>query len=343
MKLSDFAFDLPKERIAQQPLPKGQAKMLCVAEKFNSSHISQLPSFLKEDDVVVFNDTKVIKAFLVAHHHLVPTRKITINLNKQINLLEWSAFAKPGKKAKEGDIFIVAEDFKFIVKQKQIDGSLIISFLCTPDTVFSKLEQYGNMPLPSYIKRSIKDDTDDYNYQTIFAKHEGAVAAPTAGLHFTTELLEAIKHKGAKVAFITLCVGGGTFLPVKSEDITQHVMHSEYYNLTVENATLINEQRSKGGRVIAVGTTSVRVLESIAEESGIVHAACGETNIFITPGYRFKIVDMLLTNFHLPKSTLFMLVAAFAGLEKMKEAYQFAIEQKYRFYSYGDACLIYRL
>ncbi|MEQ1705268.1 MAG: S-adenosylmethionine:tRNA ribosyltransferase-isomerase [Rickettsiales bacterium] len=279
----------------------------------------------------------------------------------------WQCFAKPAKKLRVADMLTFADDFSAEVLQKYDDGQVLLNFAYSADDFQKKLDRYGAMPLPPYIekKRSScgvrstsagsfsamlrscakhdvlpQDDDDNVNYQTVYAENSGSVAAPTAGLHFTKELLEKIDAIGVKRVHLTLHVGGGTFLPVKSDDTESHIMHSEYAEISGEAAEAINSAKQAGGRVIAVGTTSVRTLESAANGEGILQEFAGETNIFITPGYRFKIVDGMLTNFHLPKSTLFMLVCAFAGLEKMQSAYAHAIAQNYRFYSYGDACLL---
>lgn len=253
---------------------------------------------------------------------------------------DWLCFAKPAKKLKSGDIVRFAEDFSATVESKREDGQVELHF---DDAQFrDKLAKYGAMPLPPYIEKKRRADTTDASaYQTVYARHEGSVAAPTAGLHFTEELLKAIDDAGVKRVHVTLHVGGGTFLPVKADDTKDHVMHSEWAEVSPQAAQAVNDARANGGRVIAVGTTSLRTLESAAA-SGKLQPFSGETNIFITPGYQFKLVDVLLTNFHLPKSTLFMLVSAFSGLERMQAAYAHAIANHYRFYSYGDACLLYR-
>lgn len=255
--------------------------------------------------------------------------------------LEWSAFAKPARKLKEGMRLSFAEDFKATVTGRTPDGQVRLCFPYDSATLFHKLRAHGHMPLPPYIQRA-DGAADKHDYQTVYAAHDGSVAAPTAGLHFTPELLAALKTKGVHTAFVTLHVGAGTFQPVKVEDTDEHVMHREYIELTAEAADTINTARANGGKVIAVGTTSLRSLESIAAEDGTLAPFTGETGIFITPGYRFKIVDRLMTNFHLPKSTLFMLVSAFAGLDRMQGAYKHAIDSAYRFYSYGDTSLLER-
>lgn len=298
----------------------------------------ELPAFLRPGDVLVYNNTRVIPARLFGKRG---DAKIEILLHKMLGSNRWSCFAKPAKKLRVGDSVAFAADFSAEVVEKLPSGEVVVAFNDNPEALFAKLDKYGHMPLPPYIQRA---DTahDQQSYQTIYAQHPGSVAAPTAGLHFTHELLSRIDAMGVIRVPVTLNVGGGTFLPVKTEDTKDHVMHSEFAVLSAEAAAIINNAKALGGRVIAVGTTSMRTLESAADEAGLVHPFSQETAIFITPGYRFKVVDMLLTNFHLPKSTLFMLVSAFSGLTRMQSAYAHAITNGYRFYSYGDACLLYR-
>lgn len=332
MKTALFDFDLPESLIATQPAsPRDSARLLVMDGELQDKTIRDLPSFLKPGDVVVVNNTRVIPARLLGKRG---EAKIEILLHKNRGDA-WQCFAKPAKKLKPGDVVSFAPDFSAKMIEKLPDGQVVIKFV--ENDWRKKLEAHGHMPLPPYIAR---DDNaqDKTNYQTIYAKHAGSVAAPTAGLHFTENLFKAIDAVGVKRAQVTLHVGGGTFLPVKAEDTKDHVMHSEWAEITQEAADAINQAK----RVIAVGTTSLRTLETAADENGNIKPFSGETNIFITPGYQFKCVDMLLTNFHLPKSTLFMLVAAFSGLERMKAAYQHAIDEHYRFYSYGDACLLYK-
>lgn len=316
--------------------------MLVAGDAFLNSIVRDLPQFLKAGDVMVFNDTKVLPARLLGKRGLI---KVELLLHKRQADYEnrWACFAKPGKKLKVGDIVDFASDFYAVVVDKQEDGQVVVDFPCDSATLREQLLRHGQMPLPPYIEKIRKAGaSDSEDYQTVYARHEGSVAAPTAGLHYTPELLAAIDAMGVTRVHVTLHVGGGTFLPVKVEDTSEHVMHSEYAVVTREAADAINAARAKGGRVVAVGTTSLRTLESAADEDGQLHAFDGETSIFITPGYRFRIVDMLLTNFHLPRSTLFMLVCAFAGMETMQAAYRHAIAQGYRFYSYGDTSLLYR-
>ncbi len=316
--------------------------MLVVGDSLLDARISELPKFLKAGDVMVFNDTKVLPARLWGKRGLA---KIEILLHKKLPDYEnrWACFAKPAKKLAIGDVVDFADGFYAVVMEKRDDGQVVLEFPYAMREMRELLARWGQMPLPPYIEKLRKaDETDDEHYQTVYAKHEGSVAAPTAGLHYTPELLAAIDALGVIRVHVTLHVGGGTFLPVKVEDTTEHVMHSEYAVLSDEAANVINAAKQQGGRVVAVGTTSLRVLESAAADDGRLRAFEGETAIFITPGYRFKLVDMLLTNFHLPRSTLFMLVCAFAGLERMQGAYAHAIAKGYRFYSYGDTSLLMR-
>lgn len=309
------------------------------------SGVCHFPDYLTEHDVVVFNDTRVIPARLLGKRG---DAKVEILLHKQTMIptslsregIVWTAFAKPAKRLKIGDRIIFALDFSCEVISKQEDGQIVVQFEAADFT--KKLLKYGHMPLPPYIEKKRKaESVDSCNYQTVYAIHDGSVAAPTAGLHFTPQLLQAIDAKGAKRVHVTLHVGGGTFLPVKVDDTDEHIMHSEWAEVSAEAAATINTVKERGGRVFAVGTTSLRTLESATDATGQLQPFSGETNIFITPGYRFKMVDGVLTNFHLPKSTLFMLVSAFSGLKAMREAYNHAIQQQYRFYSYGDTCLLF--
>lgn len=339
MLVSQFNFNLPRELIATAPAnPRDSARLLAVGNELKDKTVRDLPSFIENGDVVIFNDTRVIPAKLYG------TRldaKVEITLHKCEGIDTWKGFAKPARKLTIGSIFKIAEDFYATVLNKN-EGEVTLKFNVGADEFYAMLEKYGTPPLPPYIERENKKPTksDVENYQTIYAKHKGAVAAPTAGLHFTEELLEKIDARGATRQFVTLHVGAGTFLPVKVEDTKDHKMHSEYGIITQNTADIINEAKKNGKRVIAIGTTSLRLLESAACEDGTMKEFCGDTDIFITPGYKFKIVDVLVTNFHLPESTLFMLVSAFAGFERMQEAYKHAINNKYRFYSYGDACIL---
>ncbi|MBY0406236.1 MAG: tRNA preQ1(34) S-adenosylmethionine ribosyltransferase-isomerase QueA [Rickettsiales bacterium] len=346
MKTALFDFTLPESLIASQPAePRDSARMLVVGDgdSFFDHIVRELPAFLKPGDVMVFNDTRVMPARLIGRRGAAG---VEVLLHKQVASgqgQQWLCFAKPAKKLKPGDSIVFGEGFSAEVLEKREDGQVVLSFAYPLAAFREKLAAHGQMPLPPYIEKLRKADASDHaRYQTVYAKDEGSVAAPTAGLHYTPELLAAIDAAGVQRVHVTLHVGGGTFLPVKAEDTSEHVMHSEYAVLTPEAASAINAAKAKGGRVVAVGTTSLRTLESAADEAGVVHPFDRETAIFITPGYRFRVVDALLTNFHLPKSTLFMLVSAFCGLERMKAAYAHAIEQQYRFYSYGDTSLLMR-
>ncbi|MCH2276958.1 tRNA preQ1(34) S-adenosylmethionine ribosyltransferase-isomerase QueA [Thalassospira sp.] len=340
MKVDLFDFDLPRECIAEHPAnPRDSARMLdLTGGETHDRIVRELPDILRPGDLLISNDTRVIPARLFGKRG---DAGIEVTLHKQEGLAQWRAFAKPAKKLRVGETFRVADDFEAEVMEKKDGGEVLLRFNVAGADLIAALEKYGVMPLPPYIRRDKGgDDQDRSDYQTIFAQHDGAVAAPTAGLHFTPELLAAIDARGIERRTITLHVGAGTFLPVKVDDTDDHKMHAEWGSISPEIANLINDTRARGGRVIAVGTTSLRLLESAAREDGVVEPFENETDIFITPGYRFRAVDMLLTNFHLPRSTLFMLVSAFAGFERMQAAYGHAIENRYRFYSYGDCSLL---
>jgi S-adenosylmethionine:tRNA ribosyltransferase-isomerase len=338
--LSDFDFHLPDERIAAKPIsPRDHAKLLHVnGKQFSDHHVFDLPDLLQDGDLLVLNDTKVVPARLFGLRGEV---KIEILLNKPQSHAPsiWSSLAKPAKRLKLGQTIIFASDFSAEVIEKCENGDVLLRFHEEQNALFEKLKKYGHVPLPPYIKRS---DTfeDKANYQTIYAAREGAVAAPTAGLHFTPELFDQLDKKGIARCAVTLHVGAGTFLPVKTERVADHKMHSEWGEITPETAATINAAKKQGRRIVAVGTTSLRLLESATDNDGNARPFMGETDIFITPSYRFKCVDAMITNFHLPKSTLFMLVAALAGFDNMRQAYAHAIAKEYRFYSYGDACLL---
>ncbi|BBJ31242.1 S-adenosylmethionine:tRNA ribosyltransferase-isomerase [Rickettsia asiatica] len=401
MKLSDFDFDLPSELIAQYPSSKrDRSDLLIAATPPIKTKFYNIIDYLKEGDLLVFNNSKVIKAKL----HL--GRNITINLNKKLSDIvnsvgfaykeqgakpitnrratsdivgesksidynSWSAFAKPARKLNIGDEFYF-DNHKVIITKKFAMGEINIKFELDNISVFEFLDKYGEMPLPVYIRRSFKrhceegrspdaaislqdpeiamasqimprndDKLDPLRYQTVYSQIEGSVAAPTAGLHFTKDIIDKLKAKNIQTTFLTLHVGAGTFLPVKTENIHEHKMHTEYCSITPETAEIINKTKQEGRRIIAVGTTTLRTLESSCN-NGIVKASDFETNIFITPGFKFQTANMLLTNFHFPKSTLFMLICAFAGFKEMHELYKYAIKEKMRFFSYGDATLLYR-
>ena len=339
MRVDLFDFYLPPERIAHAPAnPREAAKLLHVAGGFTDLTVGDFPSLLNAGDVLVFNDSKVIPARLFTS---VNDKKVEVLLHQPQGDGSWLAFARPARKLKDGMRLAFADDFSAMVTGRTHDGQVVLRFDDVDATLFAKLHAHGHMPLPPYIQRA---DTveDTHDYQTIYAKHDGSVAAPTAGLHFTPSLMEAIGERGVATAFVTLHVGAGTFQPVKVENTSDHVMHREAISMSAEAANTINAARARGGKVVAVGTTSLRILESVAAADGTLTSYSGSTEIFITPGYRFKTVDRLMTNFHLPKSTLFMLVSAFAGLEKMQAAYAHAIASDYRFYSYGDTSLLER-
>ncbi|WP_420549190.1 tRNA preQ1(34) S-adenosylmethionine ribosyltransferase-isomerase QueA [Curvivirga sp.] len=346
MKVELFDFDLPQENIAQQPVfPRDHSRMLlCLNKELNDQQVFNLPDFLQPGDLIVCNDTKVIPTRLFGKRG---EAGVEVTLHKQEASDTWSAFARPAKKLRVDDLFVVADDFQAQVIEKRDAGEVLLQFNKADGDLVLALWDHGIMPLPPYIKRTKGGDEgeeaqDRENYQTMFAKEEGAVAAPTAGLHFTDELKTKLEAKGVGFQAITLHVGAGTFLPIKVDDTKDHKMHAEYGVITEEEATRINDVKKNGGRIIAIGTTSLRLLESAVDENGVVQPFAAETDIFITPGYRFKAVDVLMTNFHLPKSTLFMLISAFAGLDFMQTAYKHAIDDGYRFYSYGDCCLLER-
>lgn len=340
LKKSDFYYDLPQELIAQDPLEDRSSSRLLKLNKLTgeTEHHSfkEIPSFLKPGDCLVLNNTKVIPARLIGHKEETGAA-IEVLLLKRKEKDQWETLVKPGKKARPGAKIIFGDG---LLKAEVLDvleeGNRLIQF--TYDGIFEEvLDRLGEMPLPPYITHKLQDKN---RYQTVYAKYEGSAAAPTAGLHFTPELLQQIEQMGVRLAYVTLHVGLGTFRPVKEDNVLDHHMHSEYYQITKEAADIINETKQSGGRVICVGTTSCRTIESAADETGIVHPGSDNTEIFIYPGYRFKVLDGLITNFHLPESTLIMLVSALAGREHVLHAYQEAVEQKYRFFSFGDAMII---
>ncbi|MDY5023085.1 MAG: tRNA preQ1(34) S-adenosylmethionine ribosyltransferase-isomerase QueA [Blautia sp.] len=340
MKTSDFYYDLPKELIAQDPLEDRSSSRLLHLSKEDGAitHgcFTDILHYLKKGDCLVINDTKVIPARLYGHKEDTGAVIEILLLKRRENDI-WECLVKPGKKARPGARILFGDG---ILKGEILDvveeGNRLIRF--EYEGIFEEiLDRLGEMPLPPYITHKLQDKN---RYQTVYAKHEGSAAAPTAGLHFTKELLEQVQRMGVSIAHVTLHVGLGTFRPVKVDDVESHHMHSEFYVVEKDQADLINETRKKGGRIIAVGTTSCRTLESAADENGYLQAKSGWTDIFIYPGYRFKILDGLITNFHLPESTLLMLVSAFAGKEKIMAAYEEAVQQKYRFFSFGDAMFI---
>jgi S-adenosylmethionine:tRNA ribosyltransferase-isomerase len=355
MRTDLFDFELPPESIALRPAsPRDSARMLVVQGDgvLRDAAISDLPKWLEAGDVLVVNDTKVISAQLSGRRIGRATEpKIEATLIKRLDGSRWQALVKPAKKLSPGDRIRFGNEGRVCllghldaeVEHKGADGEVTLSFTFHGPTLDQAIADLGSPPLPPYIAgRRAPDDRDLEDYQTMFAAQEGAVAAPTAGLHFTPALEAALHAHGIGLQRLTLHVGAGTFLPVKADDTAGHRMHSEWGSLSASTAAALNEARAKGGRIVAVGTTSLRLLESAAHDDGTIAPFEGETAIFITPGYRFRAVDILLTNFHLPKSTLFMLVAAFSGLDAMKQAYAHAITAGYRFYSYGDACLLFR-
>lgn len=346
MKVSDFDFDLPRELIATRPMePREAARLLQIRQEGNpgeglSDHIvGDLPELLAPGDIVVVNDTKVVPARLKGRRG---EAGVEITLHKPLSAARWHAFAKGARKLKAGDIITFAPGFAAEVEERGEAGEVVLDFALPEDEVLAALERYGSAPLPPYIAREAGPDARDRtDYQTVFAARPGAVAAPTAGFHFTDALLRRLVARGVERATLTLHVGAGTFLPVKVDDVKEHRMHAEWGEIDAFTAEFINAARARGGRVVAIGTTALRLLETAADERGKLHPFKGDTDIFITPGYRFRAVDLLLTNFHLPRSTLFMLVSAFSGLARMKAAYEHAKAESYRFYSYGDACLLH--
>ena len=350
MDVSLFDFDLPERAIALRPAsPRDSARLLHIPARseFEHHHVSGLPSLLRAGDVLVFNETKVFPAALKARR---PARAhggggdvvITVNLHKRRDAASWDSFCRPAKRLRAGDKLIFDEALSAVVTDKRDGGDLTLQFNESAQALQDAFERCGAPPLPPYIASKRSPDAQDIDdYQTVYAKESGSVAAPTAGLHFTDKLLKDLEFAGVQREYLTLHVGAGTFLPVKSDDTDDHEMHSEWFTISAETAERINMARKDGRRVIAVGTTALRALES-AVENGRLKAQSRETDIFITPGSKFKIIDGLMTNFHLPKSTLFMLVSALAGLERMQSAYELAIDDGYRFYSYGDSSLIWK-
>jgi S-adenosylmethionine:tRNA ribosyltransferase-isomerase len=339
MRVDDFDFELPRHLIAAHPVePRDAARLLVVGAALEDRHMLDLPRLLRRGDLLVFNDTRVIPARLVG---LRGATRFEVTLHRDVGGGAWRAFVKGAKRLKEGDRLVFGEGFAAEVASKHDEGDVSLRFEREGSAFRDALERFGSMPLPPYIKRPEGGATRDRrDYQTIFAAKDGAVAAPTAGLHFSERLLAALDAAGVERVTVTLHVGAGTFLPVKVEDTRDHKMHAETGFIDEATAHRINAARERGGRVVAAGTTSLRLLESAGDERGRVSPFAGETALFITPGYRFRAVDRLLTNFHLPRSTLFMLVAAFSGLARMRAAYDHAIAAGYRFFSYGDACLL---
>ena len=341
MHINDFDYELPQELIAQTPAEKRDFSRLMVVHRNSGEvehkHFYDILDYLKAGDCLVLNNSKVLPARLYGRKEGTDAN-IEFLLIKRIEGDTWETMVRPGKRLKPGDAVSFSDDklFRAVVKDYGEDGTRIVEF--EYEGIFlERLEELGKMPLPPYITHKLKDKN---RYQTVYAKYEGSAAAPTAGLHFTQELLRQIADKGIRIAYVTLHVGLGTFRPVKEENVLEHHMHSEYYQVTEEAANTINETKKNGGRVICVGTTSCRTVESAADEQGMVQPGCDNTEIFIYPGYRFKVLDALITNFHLPESTLVMLVSALAGREHILHAYEEAICEKYRFFSFGDAMFI---
>lgn len=339
MNTSDFYYDLPEELIAQTPAEPRDSSRLLVYHRQDGAieHkiFRDIIDFLNPGDALVVNDTRVIPARLYGKKQDTG-REVEFLLLNQLSKDTWEIIMRPGKKLRIGDRVEFAEDLQAEILEKKEDGVTRVKFYF--EGLFEPLlERYGNMPLPPYITQRLEDRQ---RYQTVYAKENGSAAAPTAGLHFTPELMEKIRQKGIDIIPVLLHVGLGTFRPVKVENVENHKMHSEYYSISADSARRINETRKKGGRVIAVGTTSVRTLESVADEEGNIREQSGNTEIFIYPGYRFKCVDALITNFHLPESTLLMLISAFMGKEQALDLYRLAVQERYRFFSFGDAMLI---
>ena len=340
MKTSDFYYDLPKELIAQTPAePRDSSRLLVLDRQSGETvhkHFFDIIDYLDEGDLLVCNDSRVLPARIYGNKEPTGAR-VEFLLLKQISGNRWETLCKPGKKAKEGARFSFGDGLLYAtVTEVKDDGNRVVDFECD-ENFFSTLDKIGQMPLPPYITEELKDKE---RYQTVYSHELGSAAAPTAGLHFTTELMDKIKAKGVNIAYVTLHVGLGTFRPVKVDDVTKHKMHSEHYEVPEETAELIKKTKQSGKRVIAVGTTSCRTLESVAAEHGEVVPCEGFTEIFIYPGFEFKVLDGLITNFHLPESTLIMLVSAFAGYDNIMNAYKTAVKERYRFFSFGDAMAI---
>ena len=345
LRTADFYYDLPEERIAQHPIePRDSSRMMVLDRKsggLEHRHFYDVLEYLQPNDVLVINDSKVIPARLYGHVEGRPEALIELLLLRQRDLDTWEVLVKPGKRARIGMRLVFGEGkMRGEVLDLVEEGNRIIRFEYDHEaytSIYELLQEIGMMPLPPYITEQLHDND---RYQTVYAREEGSAAAPTAGLHFTPALLEQIRQKGVSIAPVMLHVGLGTFRPVKADRIDEHVMHTEFFSVPAESARIINECRAKGGRLICVGTTSCRTIESVAEEDGHIPAKSGDTGIFIYPGYRFKAVDALITNFHLPESTLLMLVSAFYNRDSVMQAYKTAVNEQYRFFSFGDAMLI---
>lgn len=338
MRVDQFDFELPADRIADRPAnPRDSAKLLHVSESGHSDlTVQDLPDLLRGGDVLVFNNTRVIPARLFGRRG---QSAIEFLLHRVDGGAVWQALARPAKRLKPGDIVNFSDSFEAEVLGRSDDGSVRLRFNLEPEALSAALQRHGHMPLPPYMGRQ-DDAQDQTDYQTIYASEDGAVAAPTAGLHFTEDLMNRLMAKDIGREFLTLHVGLGTFQPVKVDDTDDHVMHHEWAHISDDVSARLSKAKAEGRRIVAVGTTSLRTLESAVKDDGTIPPFAAETDLFIVPGYRFKAVDVLMTNFHLPRSTLFMLVSAFAGTDRMKSAYHHAIASGYRFYSYGDACLL---
>ena len=338
-KLENYDFDLPKERIAARPVaPRDAARLLVIGDPLLDRTMQDLPGLLKSGDLLVFNDTHVLPTRLFGHRDKA---KFEVTLHKALSPDRWLAFAKPARKLETGNALRFPDGLGAKVLEKRQGGEVLLRLSEGGDVLIATLERIGRMPLPPYICRAQGPDAKDReDYQTIFAARPGAVAAPTAGLHYTERLLSDLEAHGIGRTMLTLHVGAGTFLPVATENLAEHRLHSEWGSIPKATARAINEARAKGGRIVPVGTTALRLLETAADVDGQVHPFEGETSLFITPGHVFRAADLLLTNFHLPRSTLFVLVCAFAGRTHMFEAYAHAIDEGYRFFSYGDCCLL---
>ena len=342
MRVDAFAFDLPRECIADRPVtPRDSARLLDVSQsRLADRTVRDLVDLLKPGDVAVFNDTRVIPARLEGRRG---ETRISVTLNHNVGPGLWDGFARPARRLRPGDRVVFGDGFFADVQARNPGGEVRLSFNVAGEAFAAMLRRFGATPLPPYIKRSGgPDDRDARDYQTVFARNDGSVAAPTAGLHFTPELLKGLRARGVIVTFLTVHVGAGTFLPVRVSDTRDHKMHPEWGRISPAAADTVNRARASGGRVVAVGTTCLRLLETAAGDAGDLSPFEDETDLFITPGFKFKVVDVLVTNFHLPRSTLFMLVCAFAGHERMRAAYAHATAVGYRFYSYGDCCFLRR-
>lgn len=340
MQKNDFYYNLPEERIAQEPAaPRDSARLLCVNRNNGMlSHriFNELPGLLRAGDLLVANNSKVLPARLLGQRQSGGLCELL--LLRQIKNDEWECLARPGKRMKPGSVLAFGDgSLRALVLETLENGGKLVRFSYNTQTLYQKLDEFGKMPLPPYISKQLTNNSD---YQTVYAKELGSAAAPTAGLHFTEKLIQTLKQGGIEFAEVTLHVGLGTFRPVQEDLVENHVMHSEWYSIDQDTAAKINKAKASGGRVIAVGTTSCRTLESVVQKYGEICPASGETDIFIYPGYNFKAIDGLITNFHLPESTLIMLVSAFCGYENTMNAYKTAVEEKYRFFSFGDAMLL---